>query len=116
MQKLTTISTMAVLALTLAGCFESGSEATVPPAVPLPPVGVVVNGSTYYQEYCGTCHSAGTDDTSTAFGASDLAQRQDMIAPDMSDYDGTSTFNLMLSFSAVPAQRVADLKAYLSTL
>jgi len=116
MKKLTTVSLMATLVLGLGGCFDSGSEQTAPPAVTPPPTGVVANGSTYYQSNCASCHKAGADDTTSAFGGSDLAQKQDMIASNMSTYDATSGFNLMLGFSSVPEQRVADLKAYFASV
>ena len=113
MNKLTTITLIVTLSSALAGCFESGSE--TPPPAPVP-TGFVADGSTYYQSNCATCHKVGADDPTSAFGAADLAQRQDMIATDMSSFDNTSTFNLMLSFNDVPAQRVADLKAYLASV
>lgn len=116
MLKLTTMSVMVALSIALVGCYKSGSESSPPPAVPLPPVGIAKDGSTYYQNDCAVCHKAGLDDTTTAFGASDLSQRQDMIAADMSNYDATSTYKLMLAFTNVPTQRVADLKAYLKSV
>jgi len=116
MKKLTTVVSMVTLSLALASCFESGSETTPPPAVAPPPVGLAKDGLTYYQSNCASCHQAGLDDTTAAFAATDLAQRQDMIAADMSNYDTTSSFDLMLAFNNVPAQRVADLKAYLKSV
>ena len=109
---------MVTLSLALAGCYDSNSEAPPPPAIVLeqPPTGLVADGSTYYQTNCATCHKAGQDDPTSAFGASDLAQRQDMVATDMSNFDATSTFNMMLVFNNVPDQRVADLKAYLESV
>lgn len=114
MKKLTTISTLVALCTALAGCFESGSETTPPPAVPLPPTGIVLDGKTYYSSNCGTCHKAGTEDTTAAFGASDLAQKQDMIVTNMGDYD--LSLNLMTAFSNVPSQRVLDLRAFLQSV
>jgi len=116
MNKLTTLTLMVTLSSVLAGCFESGSETPPPEPVAPAPTGFVANGATYYQSNCATCHKAGADDPTSAFGAADLAQRQDMIAMDMSNYDTTSTFNLMLAFNNVPDQRVADLKAYLASV
>jgi len=119
MHKLTTMTLMAALIPVLAGCFESGSEQPAPPAIVPPPpplVGHTLNGSTYYQSNCATCHKAGKDDPTSAFGASDLAQRHDMITIDMSNFDATSTFSLMGAFKNIPAQRVADLKAYLRSV
>ncbi len=116
MPKLTTVILILTLNLVLAGCFESGSEESPPPAISPPPTGVVANGSTYYQTNCATCHKAGMDDPTAAFGAADLAQRQDMIASDMRNYDMTSTFNMMMTFQNIPEQRVADLKAYFASV
>lgn len=111
MKTLTTISTLVLLNLALAGCYESGSETTPPPAVPLPLVGVVDNGKTYFESNCSACHSLGVDYTPPHFGASNLAQKQDMIATNMSDYDPTT--QLMTAFFNVPDQRVVDLKAFI---
>ena len=116
MQRLTTISLMVALSFMFSGCFESGSESTPPPAVEPPPTGFIADGATYYQTNCATCHKAGQDDTTNAFGAADLAQKQDMITNDMSNYDQTTGFNMMLSINNVPDQRVADLKAYLESV
>lgn len=116
MQKLTTFSFVLLLSLALTGCFNSSSEDTPPPAIDPPPAGVTADGAVYYQTSCADCHKAGADDTTNAFGAIDLAQKQDMIRSDMSNYDQTSGFNLMTVFSNVPAQRVADLKAYLASV
>ncbi|VAW90586.1 hypothetical protein MNBD_GAMMA21-27 [hydrothermal vent metagenome] len=116
MHNLTTVTLILSLNLILAGCFESDSEKTPPPAIPTPATGVVTNGSIYYQTNCVACHKAGMDDPSSAFGAADLAQRQDMIASDMRNYDTTSSFNMMQTFRNIPAQRVADLKAYFASV
>ena len=118
MQKLTTIISVITLSLVLASCFDSGSEETVTPAVtpPVALVGVAANGAIYYQTNCGICHQIGQHDPTSAFGASDIAQKHNMITSDMSDFDTTSTFNLMASYNNVPEQRVADLKAYLESV
>jgi mono/diheme cytochrome c family protein len=118
MQKLTTMTSVITLSLVLAGCFGSDSEQAVTPAVNSPTalVGVAENGAIYYQTNCGICHQVGPNDPTSAFGASDLAQKHNMITTDMSNFDTTSTFNLMASYNNVPEQRVADLKAYLETV
>ena len=118
MQKLTTMTSVVTLSLVLAGCSGSGSEEAVAPATnpPVAVVGVAENGAIYYQTNCGICHRMGRLDPTSAFGASDLAQKQNMITSDMSGFDTTSTFNLMASYNNVPEQRVADLKAYLESV
>ncbi len=124
MNKLTTITLMVMLGFAFTGCFESGSESSPPPEVETnqstptapAPIGLVADGATYYQSNCASCHSVGADDPTSAFGAADLAQRQDMIATDMSNFDTTSSFNLMLAFNNVPEQRVADLQAYFESI
>jgi len=122
MHKLTTITLMVTLSLVLASCFESNSEQPPPPPIapptdgPVKPVGVTINGAIYYQNNCAACHKAGQDDPASAFGASDLAQRHDMMTTDMSNFDTTSSFNMMGAYGKVPAQRVADLKAYLKSV
>ncbi len=121
MHKLTTMALILSLSLALTGCFDSNSEDPAPPPVapvqqPVNIVGLTVNGAVYYQNNCAACHKAGQDDPVSAFGASDLAQRHDMITTDMSNFDATASFNLMGAFSNVPAQREADLKAYLQSV
>ena len=116
MNKLTTTTLMVTLSLALTSCFESGSEEAAPPPVTPPPTGLAADGATYYQSNCASCHKAGADDTTAAFNASDLAQKHEMIAVDMSTFDTTSTFDLMLTYSNLPEQRVADLKAYLESV
>ena len=116
MFKRTAMTLIVTLSIALAGCFESGSEETPPPAIEPPPTGLVAAGATYYQTNCAACHKAGMDDPTSAFGAADLAQRQDMIASDMRNYDTTSSFNMMQTFRNIPAQRVADLKAYFASV
>ena len=116
MHKLTTAAVMVTLSLSLASCFESGSEEEAAPAVTPPPTGLVADGQTYYASNCAACHKLGAVDTTNAFNGADLAQKQDMITNDMSGYDTSSGFNLMNTFSNVPDQRVADLKAYLASV
>lgn len=119
MRKLTIMISIMTLSTALASCYESNSEELAPAPVATPPTpaaGIIVNGSTYYQNSCGICHKAGQDDPTSAFGASDLAQRHDLITTNMSNFDTTSSFNLMGAFVSVPEQRVADLKAYLASV
>lgn len=112
---------MLALSLALASCYDSNSEDPAPAPLlpakqPVNIVGLTSNGSIYYQNNCAVCHRTGQDDPTSAFGASDLAQRHDMITTDMSNFDTTSTFNMMGAYGSVPAQRVADLKAYLQSV
>ncbi len=121
MHKLTTMILMLALSLALVGCYDSNSEEAAPapllsPQQPVSIVGLTANGSIYYQNNCAVCHKAGQDDPTSAFGAADLAQRHDMVTTDMSNFDTTSTFNMMGAFGSLPAQRVADLKAYLQSV
>jgi len=111
------MTSVITLSLVLAGCIDSSSEQVVPTVNPSAAlVGVAENGAIYYQTNCGICHQIGQHDPTSAFGASDLAQKHNMITTDMSDFDTTSTFNLMASYINVPEQRVADLKAYLESV
>ncbi len=121
MHTLTTMTFIVTLSLVLVSCFDSSSEQapppiTTPPADSVKPIGISTNGAIYYQNNCATCHQAGRDDSTSAFGASDLAQRHDMMTTDMSNFDTTSNFNMMGAYSDIPAQRVADLKAYLKSI
>ncbi len=116
MKTFTTIATMVLFNLALAGCYQSGSETTPPPAVALPPaplVGSVDSGKIYYESNCSTCHSLGTDYTPPHFGASNLALKQDMITSNMSDYDLAT--QLMTAFNNLPEQRVLDLQAFIAS-
>lgn len=121
MHKLITVTLLFALSFVLAGCYDSSSEVpppqVTPPHVITPPLaGVATNGKIYYQNRCGICHSAGRDDSTSAFGAVNLAQRQDMITSDISNFDQKSGFNLMGTFMNIPEQRVADLKAYFESV
>lgn len=76
--------------------------------------GSSTDGKIYYSSNCSACHAAGADDTTTAFGSSDLIQKHDLIVNDMSAYDATN--KMMTQLNNVNQQRVNDLKAYLATL
>ncbi len=108
---------------TLVSCYESNSEEDPPiPIVStgtggggsIPDPGNAANGKIYFQQNCAICHSAGADDTTTAFGAIDLAKQQSIISSDISQSD--QTFNIMARFNNIDQERVDDLKKYLSTL
>ena len=119
MNKIKQIVLVSFLAMSVAGCFNSSSDNDPAPVEPnnggtVGGLGSSTDGKTYYNNSCGSCHAAGADDTSTAFGSSDLAQKQDRIVNDMSAYDATT--QLMTQFNNVSQQRVNDLKAYLATL
>lgn len=103
------ISLLSLLALVLTGCYESSTE-EAPPSLQQ----TAINGKQFYQDNCAVCHAAGQDDTSTAFNASDLAQSQTVLGTDLSMYGGQ--YQLMGQFANVPAQQLAELKAYLATL
>lgn len=107
--------------ITLTSCYESNSEEDPPAPVvgpggggSVPDPGTASNGKIYFQQNCAICHSAGADDTTTAFGAIDLAQQQSIISNDISQSD--QTFNIMARFNNIDQERVDDLKKYLSTL
>ncbi len=105
----------------LTSCYESNSEEDAPDPVvgtggggPVPDPGNAFNGKIYFQQNCAICHSAGADDTTTAFAAIDLAGQQSIISTDISQSD--QTFNIMARFNNIDQERVDDLKKYLSTL
>ena len=75
---------------------------------------VIPNGQAFYAANCAICHSAGTDDTTTAFNASDLAQRANPLSKNLSSYGGQ--YQLMGAYYALAQQNVDELKAYLATL
>jgi mono/diheme cytochrome c family protein len=105
-------------ALFLVSC--GGGDSTPVDIGPTKVTAVVADGETFYQYECSGCHSAGLDETS-AFGSSNLAQKQDLIQSDLSRFGGTpfsdpDVKKLMGRFSNLSKQRVADLKAYLTSL
>lgn len=114
MQRLITILTM-TFGLALTGCYQSGSESSPPPPVAKPLSGVIADGQIYYESNCASCHNIGTAYAPPHLSALDMKGRQDWIQSDMSAADTVSGFNLMSSFSNIPAQRVADLKAFVAS-
>jgi len=108
-----------ILSFAVAGCYESSSDnlhSTVDGGDNGggAPIGSSANGKIYYNSNCSACHAAGADDTTTAFGSSDLRQKQALIANDMSALDPTN--KMMTQLNDVSQQRVDDLIAYLATL
>lgn len=75
---------------------------------------VIPNGQAFYAANCAVCHSAGSDDVTTAFNASDLEQRANPITKDLSMYGGQ--YQLMGAFYALAQPNVDELKAYVATL
>lgn len=114
------IALAAVLMSTgLVSCYDSNSEEDPPPALGIIggdvlPVGNALAGRTFYNQNCSVCHAAGSDDTTRAFGAIDLANQGSRISGDMSHFD--ETYNLMARFNDLDQERVDDLKRYLSGL
>lgn len=120
MNKINKLILVLFLGLSVVACYDSSSD-NEPRTVVVDNgggggggVGSATDGSIYYTNTCSACHAAGADDTVVALGATDLAQKQDMITNDMSAYD--ATYNMMFTFSNVTQKRVDDLKAYLATL
>ncbi len=108
-----------VSSIALASCYESNAEQDPPSAVlgtgvSVPDPGIASNGKIFFQQNCAICHSAGADDTTTAFGAIDLANQQTIISRDISQSD--QTYNMMARFNNIDQERVDDLKKYLSGL
>ncbi len=112
-----------VSSITLTSCYESNSEEDPPNPIAGPggggggsdpDPGNASNGKVFFQQNCAICHSAGADDTTTAFGAIDLAGQQSIISADISQSD--QTYNIMARFNSIDQERVDDLKKYLSTL
>ena len=121
--KLVQLLFLSVLGVALAGslvsCYDSNAEKPAPPPVkpdpgPGPGPGITFNGKVYYDQNCSSCHAAGADDMSSAFGAIDLAKQESKIANDMSTFD--KTYNTMGRFNNIDQERVDDLKKYLSGL
>lgn len=121
MNKINQFALILFLGLSVVGCYDSSSD-NEPRTVVVDDggggggggIGSATDGSTYYSSNCSACHAAGVDDTTSALGATDLAQKHDMITNDMSAYD--ATYNMMFTFSNLSQKRVDDLKAYLATL
>jgi len=107
------------LSSTLVSCFESSSEQGAPPPVTGPGgggaiPGNAVAGKVFFQQNCSLCHSAGADDTTTAFGGIDLANQNSIISNDISQY--SPTYDMMGRFDNIDQERVDDLKKYLAGL
>lgn len=107
------------IAASLAACYESNSEDPAPPPISITggdslPAGNPANGKIFYTQNCSICHAAGSDDTTRAFGAIDLANQGSRISSDISHFD--KTYNLMSRFVDLDQQRVDDLKQYLAGL
>lgn len=75
---------------------------------------VIPNGQAFYTSNCGICHAAGADDTTTAFNATNLAQRANPLVRKISMYNGQ--YQLMGTFYDVPQKNIDELKAYVATL
>jgi hypothetical protein len=75
---------------------------------------VIPNGQAFYASNCAICHSAGSDDITSAFLASDLALRANPLTRDLSMYGGQ--YQLMGAYNALAQVNIDELKAYLATL
>lgn len=75
---------------------------------------VIPNGQAFYAANCAICHSAGSDDVTIAFNASDLAQRANPLTKDLTMYGGQ--YQLMGAYYALAQPDVDELKAYIATL
>jgi len=92
---------------------SSGTSGTGTVLVTVSP-SVIPNGQAFYATNCAICHSAGTDDTTAAFNASNLAQRANPLSRNLTMYGGPC--QLMGAYYALNQQNVDELKAYLATL
>lgn len=72
---------------------------------------VAVEGKAYYQQKCAICHSAGSDDTTFAFSATDLSLSTVKLTLDLSNLD--PNLNLMGSLYDETTEDIDRLKAYL---
>lgn len=75
---------------------------------------VIPNGQSFYAANCAICHAAGTDDTSTAFNATDLAIQSNPLIRNIALYNGQ--YQLMGTFYDVSQPHIDELKAYIATL
>jgi len=112
MKKYLKITSLLVYGLLLISCGDGDDDPSTNIQSGLK-VASAVNGKIYYQHNCGGCHSAG-DDKTVMFNAIDLAQNQDKIKTDMSEYGGF--YLLMGRFTHISQIRVDELKAYFKTL
>lgn len=108
--KLIAVGLLSLFTLSFSACYESNTE-DAPPSLQQ----TAVNGKRFYNENCAVCHAAGSDDTTTAFNATDLATvNMALITSDLSSFGGS--YQLMGQFANIPGQQVEELKAYLDTL
>ena len=75
---------------------------------------VIPNGQAFYAAHCAICHAAGSDDTTVAFDASDLALGASPLKKDLSIYGGP--YQLMGAYYLLAQSDIDELKAYLATL
>ena len=75
---------------------------------------VIPNGRAFYAQNCQVCHSAGNEDTTTAFLSTDLALSVNPLSRNMSAYGGQ--FQLMGAYYDIPQQKVDELKAFLASI
>jgi mono/diheme cytochrome c family protein len=92
------------------GIVDSSIDTVVVTASATPPlVGTFAGGQAIYDKDCGRCHAAGSHDTSTKSGASDLYLKGYKIIIKI------GTLNGMSGFSDLTEQEVADLKVFLDS-
>lgn len=77
-------------------------------------VDVIPNGRLFYANNCAICHSAGTDDNSSAFNGTDLSLMSNELSTNMTAFGGS--YELMGAYNDVPQVNIDELKAYLASL
>jgi hypothetical protein len=82
-------------------------------AVVPPPVGSIVDGRVKYDADCAICHAAGSYDTSTSNGASDLAGKSNLLIPVISSYSPAKKAGVVADLTP---QEILDLTAFLDSL
>lgn len=93
---------------------DSGGESATGTVLVTVSQDVIPNGQAFYAANCAICHAAGSDDTTIAFLASDLALRANPLGRDLTMYGGQ--YQLMGAYSSLAQPNVDELKAYLASL
>ena len=75
---------------------------------------VIPNGQLFYANNCAVCHSAGTEDPSSAFNATDLALSTNQLSSDLTGFGGD--YDLMGAYGDIAQVNVDELIAYINSL
>lgn len=107
-------ATVSLTLVSMTGCFEPSNPEDQK-------IASIQNGRVFYMDNCASCHSAGAEDTTSAFLSSNLANKQDRLIFDpngpvtnLSVYGGS--YQLMNQFAELDSVVIEALKNYFTSL